>query len=123
MRKIDFTSATATAKGLQLTTTSESRVLVPASAASSSSSTSSSSTAAAAAAGAGGNAGTSAAAADDSGLQVPIITRRRASSLGLPPGVEDGPPVMVVTGCVNEDGLGMLSWCGGDGEGGKGGDK
>ena len=119
MRKIDFTSATATAKGLQLTTTSESRVLVPASAASSSTSASSST----AAAGAGGNPGTLAAAADDSGLQVPIITRRRASSLGLPPGVEDGPPVMVVTGCVNEDGLGMLSWCGGDGEGGKGGDK
>lgn len=45
-------------------------------------------------------------AVDDAG---PHLTRRRSSSVGVHP--EDAyPPPMTITGSINEDGLGAVSW-------------
>lgn len=95
MRKIEFTALTSTAKGIQATIMTESRQP-----------TSSSSS------GGGQSNGHNYAQTGDN--EASITTRKRSSSsVDLTNSGSDTtqlPPAMLLTGCINDDGLGVVSW-------------
>jgi len=99
VRKIEFTGLLPTVKGVEATVMSESRSAFPVTTSSAIPGQSSHTTAVSSSSSAG-------AGADDPG---PHLTRRRSSSVGVHS--EDAyPPPMTITGSINEDGLGAVSW-------------